>query len=472
MKVIIVGGVAGGASAAARIRRLDEQAEIIVFERSGYVSYANCGLPYYIGGVITDPAELTLQTPESFFSRFRIDVRVRHEVTDIDTAAKTVTVKKLDSGEVFTESYDKLLLSPGAKPTLPPLAGVEGERIFTLRTVEDTFRIREFVEKNAPKSAVLAGGGFIGLEMAENLRELGLDVTIVQRPRQVMAPLDADMAVQLHKTLERHGVALRLGSSVEGFVHENGEIVTLLKDEEPLRSDMVILAIGVTPDSTLGKKAGLQLGQKGSIVVNDRMETSAPDVYGPRGGGGYYDVFNSAVAINGDGDANLHHKMRLVIGVESMPFTGFLDKFVDLGGITGQLGRNDKATVFEKSGVKYGPAICYEGIYGDCFARFVREGADHQHVKQLFRADGFRRRHGGNDPPAADPLHLTHKVMGISKTGVGGRCDLGNDGIQIGISPRHTLQRPQCRRHGAKGAAKGEPHISLLHSHTPNSSIM
>ncbi|MBP3698440.1 MAG: FAD-dependent oxidoreductase [Oscillospiraceae bacterium] len=279
MKVIIVGGVAGGASAAARIRRLDEQAEIIVFERSGYVSYANCGLPYYIGGVITDPAELTLQIPESFFSRFRIDVRVRHEVTDIDTAAKTVTVKKLDSGEVFTENYDKLLLSPGAKPTLPPLAGVEGERIFTLRTVEDTFRIREFVEKNAPKSAVLAGGGFIGLEMAENLRELGLDVTIVQRPRQVMAPLDADMAVQLHKTLERHGVALHLGSSVEGFVHENGEVVTLLKDEEPLRSDMVILAIGVTPDSSLAKKAGLQLGQKGSIVVNDRMETSVPDVY-------------------------------------------------------------------------------------------------------------------------------------------------------------------------------------------------
>lgn len=279
MKVIIVGGVAGGASAAARIRRLDEQAEIIVFERSGYVSYANCGLPYYIGGVITDPAELTLQTPESFFSRFRIDVRVRHEVTDIDTAAKTVTVKKLDSGEVFTERYDKLLLSPGAKPTLPPLAGAEGERIFTLRTVEDTFRIREFVEKNAPKSAVLAGGGFIGLEMAENLRELGLDVTIVQRPRQVMAPLDADMAVQLHKALERHGVALRLGSSVEGFAHEGEEVMTLLKGEEPLRSDMVILAIGVTPDSALGKKAGLQLGQKGSIVVNDRMETSAPDVY-------------------------------------------------------------------------------------------------------------------------------------------------------------------------------------------------
>ena len=279
MKVIIVGGVAGGASAAARIRRLDEHSEIIVFERSGYVSYANCGLPYYIGGVITDPDELTLQTPESFFRRFRIDVRVRHEVTGIDTAAKTVAVKNLNSGEVFTERYDKLLLSPGAKPTLPPLAGVEGERIFTLRTVEDTFRIREFVEKCAPKSVVLAGGGFIGLEMAENLREMGLNVTIVQRPRQVMAPLDGDMAVQLHKLLERHGVALRLGSSVEGFVHEGDEVVTLLKDEEPLRADMVILAIGVTPDSSLAAAAGLTLGQKGAIVVNDRMETSAPDVY-------------------------------------------------------------------------------------------------------------------------------------------------------------------------------------------------
>ena len=279
MKVIIVGGVAGGASAAARIRRLDEQAEIIVFERSGYVSYANCGLPYYIGGVITDPDELTLQTPESFFRRFRIDVRVRHEVMSIDTAAKTVTVKNLASSEVFTESYDKLLLSPGAKPTLPTLKGVEGERIFTLRTVEDTFRIREFVENNAPKSVVLAGGGFIGLEMAENLREMGLAVTIVQRPRQVMAPLDADMAVQLHKLLERHGVKLQLGSSVEGFAHEGEEVVTLLKGEEPLRSDMVILAIGVTPDSSLAAAAGLTLGQKGAIVVNDRMETSAPHVY-------------------------------------------------------------------------------------------------------------------------------------------------------------------------------------------------
>ena len=191
MKVVIVGGVAGGASAAARIRRLDEHAQIIMIERSGYVSYANCGLPYYVGGVIKEQAELTLQTPESFWDRFRIDVRVRQEVTAINPAEKTVTVHALDSGKVYTETYDKLLLAPGAKPTVPALSGVSSERVFTLRTVEDTLRIRRFVEDQKPKTAVLAGGGFIGLEMAENLAEMGISVTIVQRPKQLLAPLDS-----------------------------------------------------------------------------------------------------------------------------------------------------------------------------------------------------------------------------------------------------------------------------------------
>ena len=192
MKVVIVGGVAGGASAAARIRRLDEHAQIIMIERSGYVSYANCGLPYYVGGVIKEQEELTLQTPESFWDRFRIDVRVRQEVTAINPTEKTVTVHALDSGKVYTETYDKLLLAPGAKPTVPALSGVSSERVFTLRTVEDTLRIRHFVEDQKPKTAVLAGGGFIGLEMAENLAEMGISVTIVQRPKQLLAPLDAD----------------------------------------------------------------------------------------------------------------------------------------------------------------------------------------------------------------------------------------------------------------------------------------
>ena len=214
MKVVIVGGVAGGASAAARIRRLDEHAQIIMIERSGYVSYANCGLPYYVGGVIKEQEELTLQTPESFWDRFRIDVRVRQEVTAINPAEKTVTVSTLDSGKSYTETYDKLLLAPGAKPTVPALSGVDSERVFTLRTVEDTLRIRRFVEEQKPKTAVLAGGGFIGLEMAENLTEMGVSVTIVQRPKQLLAPLDADMASFVHAEMRRHGVALRLGETV------------------------------------------------------------------------------------------------------------------------------------------------------------------------------------------------------------------------------------------------------------------
>ena len=279
MKVVIVGGVAGGATAAARLRRLDETAEIVVFERSGFISYANCGLPYYIGGVIEDQAELTLQTPESFYERFRVQMKVHHEVTAIDRAAKTVTVRNLETGEVFAEAYDKLLLSPGAKPTQPALPGVGLDRLFTLRTVEDTLRIHRFVEEQHPRSVVLAGGGFIGLELAENLREQGLEVTIVQRPTQLMTPFDADMAALIHREVRAHGVQLALGHTVEGFAEVEGGVQVLLKDEASLQADMVILAIGVTPDSRLAADAGLELGLKGSIVVNDRMQTSDPDIY-------------------------------------------------------------------------------------------------------------------------------------------------------------------------------------------------
>ena len=279
MKVVIVGGVAGGATAAARIRRLDEQAEIVVFERSGFISYANCGLPYYIGGVIEDPEELTLQTPESFFSRFRVAMRVRHEVTAIHPDKKTVSVTNLETGEAFEESYDKLILSPGAKPTQPRLPGVGLSKLFTLRTVEDTFRIKEYIDRNHPKSAVLAGGGFISLELAENLRELGMEVTIVQRPKQLMNPFDPDMASFIHSEMRRHGVKLALGHTVEGVEEKNGGVDVLLKDEVPLHADMVVLAIGVSPDTHLAQEAGLELGVKGSIVVNDRMETSVPDIY-------------------------------------------------------------------------------------------------------------------------------------------------------------------------------------------------
>ncbi len=279
MKVVIVGGVAGGATAAARIRRLDEQAEIIVFERSGYISYANCGLPYYIGGIIEDAEDLTLQTPESFFDRFRVQMKVHHEVTAIYPEDKKVSVKNLETGEVFCESYDKLLLSTGAKPMMPELRGADSPKVFTLRTVEDTFRIKDYIDKNHPKSAVLAGGGFISLELAENLRKLGMEVTIVQRPKQLMNPFDSDMASLIHGEVRKHGVKLALGYAVDGFEETEQGVKVLLKDEAPLYGDMVVLAIGVMPDTYLAKAAGLKLGMKDSIWVNDHMETSAKDIY-------------------------------------------------------------------------------------------------------------------------------------------------------------------------------------------------
>ncbi len=266
MKVIIIGGVAGGASAAARIRRLDERAEIVIFERSGYVSYANCGLPYYIGGIIGDEDGLTVQTPEGFQKRFRIDARVHHEVTDVDPKKQTVTVKNLVSGESFEESYDKLLLSPGARPVIPDYPWIGQPNVFTLRTVEDTLGIRNYIETKQPKNAVVIGGGFIGLEVAENLMEQGISVTILQRGDQLFSAFDRDMASLIHAKFRACGARLIFGA--DAATHECIH-----------HADMIVLAVGVTPENTLAKKIGLQTGIKGAIVVNDKMETSVPNVY-------------------------------------------------------------------------------------------------------------------------------------------------------------------------------------------------
>ena len=279
MKVVIVGGVAGGASAAARLRRLDENARIVMFERTGYVSYANCGLPYYIGGVIKDKEDLTLQTPQSFKERFDIDVRVLTEVVSIDRAAKKVAVRDLTTGATFEESYDKLILSPGARPVVPDVKGADSDKIYTLRTVEDTFRIRDAAISKGVRSAVVIGGGFIGIETAENLREAGLYVTLVQRSGHVLSPIDGDIASFLHNRIRKFGVDLRLNSALLGFEEEGGRIRVLLKDGQQVEADMAVLAIGVAPESALAKEAGLEIGVKGSIVVNDRMQTSDPDIY-------------------------------------------------------------------------------------------------------------------------------------------------------------------------------------------------
>ena len=278
MKIVIVGGVAGGATAAARIRRLNEHAEIIIFERSGFISYANCGLPYYIGGVIEDKEDLTLQTPESFFRRFRIASKVNHEVTDIDVQNKTVRVTDLKTGTSFTETYDKLILSPGAKPILPDFY-TENERSFTLRTVEDTLKIRAFVEQNKPKTAVVVGGGFIGLEMAENLAERGIKTTIVQRSNHLLPTVDCDIASFIHANFRYNGVQLLLSTNTNKMSITGEKVSLYLDNGSNISADMLVLAVGVMPDNTLAKKIGLELGVKGAIKVNAKMQTSIPDIY-------------------------------------------------------------------------------------------------------------------------------------------------------------------------------------------------
>ena len=279
MKVVIIGGVAGGATAAARLRRLDETAEITIFEKSGFISYANCGLPYYIGGTIEDKDELTLQTPESFYSRFHVNIKVLHEVTAINPDIKTVTVKNLCDGKIFDEKYDKLIISTGAKPVKPKFSGIDQNNIFTLRTVEDTLTIKNYIETHNPRSAVIAGGGFIGIEAAENLKQSGLDVTIIQGDPHLMLPFDSDMAAFIHSEVRRNGIELMLDSMVEEFEEQNGKTLVKIQGGNSVTADMVILAIGVVPDASLAGDAGLKQGIRGSICVNDRMQTSDPDIY-------------------------------------------------------------------------------------------------------------------------------------------------------------------------------------------------
>ncbi len=277
MKHVIIGGVAGGATAAARIRRADESAEIILLEKGKYISYANCGLPYYIGGVIADRDKLFVQTPEGFGKRFNIDVRVENEVTAIDTAAKTVTVKKAD-GTSYTESYDKLLLSPGSNPVVPPLKGIDSEGIFTLRNVDDTDRIKSYLNTHQVQDAVVVGGGFIGLEMAENLKHAGANVSIVEMADQVMAPVDFSIASHVHRHLMDQGVGLWLKTGVSHFEQADGRLRVCFTDGGHIMADMVLLSVGVRANTQLAAQAGIELGERG-IKVNSYLQTSAADIY-------------------------------------------------------------------------------------------------------------------------------------------------------------------------------------------------
>ena len=278
MKVLIIGGVAGGATTATRLRRLDENAEIILFERGDHISFANCGLPYYIGDVIKDKEELLLQTPLSFKERFNVDVRINQEVIKIDRMNKTVKVKSILTGKIYEESYDKLVLSPGAEP-IYPFKNIQTKKIKTLRTVNDSAEIKEFIEKEKPKHIAIVGGGYIGVEMAENLKQYSdIKISIIEKSSHLIAPLDEDMANFIHKKLIKNGIELILNSGVKEIINQDGKIILLL-DNTRLNVDFVILSIGVKPENNLAKECGLDINSKGCIIVNEYMQTSDKNIY-------------------------------------------------------------------------------------------------------------------------------------------------------------------------------------------------
>ena len=276
MKVIIVGGVAGGATTATRLRRLDENSEIILFERGEHISFANCGLPYYVGNVIKNEEDLLVQTPEKFKERFNIDVRISQEVIKIDKENRKVEVKKNDTGETYFETYDKLVLSPGAEP-INPFKDVKSDRIFTIRNVNDAEKVKAFIKSNNPKSAVIVGGGYIGVEMAENLSEYNMEVSIVEKSPHLISIIDNDIAHFVHKEVKKHGVKLYLNQGVNDISEHEKLLLTL--DNEKIETDLVILCIGVRPESNLAKEAGLSLNEKGAIIVNNKMQTSDENIY-------------------------------------------------------------------------------------------------------------------------------------------------------------------------------------------------
>lgn len=421
MKVIIVGGVAGGASAAARLRRLDEQAKIIMIERTGYVSYANCGLPYFVGGVIQKKENLTLQTPQSFQKRFRVDARVRQEVLEIDREKKLVIIKKLDTGELYQESYDKLLLAPGAKANRPKLEGMEQlsedalSRIMTLKTVEDTYHMRAFIEQHKPTRAVVIGGGFIGLEAAENLVHAGISTSLVQVHNQVLMSLDYDMACELHGYLKSKGLDLRLETSVTGIREKEGRLELTIKEKSSMEADFVVLAVGVSPETELAQKAGLKLGMKNAIVVNEQMQTSDPDIFAV---GDAVEIKNR---ITGEtalfalaGPANKQGRIAAdgIAGREASYHGAMGSSVIKLFDMTAaSTGLNERAA--KKAGIAYEKAVLFSASHASYYP-----GAENMTLKVLFEKE-------------------TGKLLGAQITGFGGvdkRIDVLATAIYAGMT--------------------------------------
>jgi NADPH-dependent 2,4-dienoyl-CoA reductase/sulfur reductase-like enzyme/peroxiredoxin family protein/rhodanese-related sulfurtransferase/TusA-related sulfurtransferase len=424
MKILIVGGVAGGATAAARLRRLDENAEIVIFERGGYISFANCGLPYYIGGEIKEEAKLTLQTPESFNARFNVDVRIFSEVQFIDRERKTAVVKKLQSGEIYEESYDKLILSPGAAPLRPPIPGTDSERVFTLRNIPDTFAIKDFIARKKPKSAAILGGGAIGIETAENFKNAGLDVKIIELSEQVIAPIDFDMACAVHKHIRGKGVELILGNGVK-FVTDTGDTLKITLDEGEITADMLLMSAGVRPESGLAKDCGLEINQRGFIVTNDHMLTSDPNIYAVGDAVEITDfVTQTKTAIALAGPANKQGRIAAdnICGLDST-YTGTqgssILKAFDL--TVASTGLNEKTA--KRLSIKYSKSFTVSASHASYYP-----GAFNMTFKTLFDLD-------------------TGKILGAQIIGVDGvdkRCDVIASAIRFGATAQDLTRLELC----------------------------
>lgn len=414
-KIVIIGGVAGGASAACRLRRLDEDAQIILLERSGQVSFANCGMPYYIGGVIEDRDELLLQTPKSLYARFRIDVRINSEAIQINAEEQTVTVRECLTGRTYSEAYDELVLSPGAAPIRPSLPGAELPQVFTLRNMEDCDAVKSYIAANAPKRALVVGGGFIGIELAENLRQLGVEVALVELAEQVLAPLDPEMAAYLHQHLTAKGVALRLGTGLDAIEAENGALQCKLSDGSAYQADLVALAIGIAPDNKLAVQAGLALGPKGGILVDEQMRTSDPHIYAVGDAVVSKDYVSGAEAlIPLAGPANRQGRIvGSVAAGRDFSYRGTLGtsvcKVFDL--TAASTGRNEKQ--LKQAGISYSKVYTHPSDHAGYYP-----GATMIHMKLLFSPE-------------------TGKVLGaqaVGRKGVDKRIDVISTAIYAGLT--------------------------------------
>lgn len=423
-KVLIVGGVAGGASAAARLRRLDESAQIIMFERGEYISFANCGLPYYIGGKIKEKSSLTIQTPASFNARFNVDVRINSEVVAINPREKSVSVKNHITGEEHEESYDKLILSMGAEPVKPKIEGINSNKVFLLRNIPDTYKIKEYIETFKPKSVVVVGGGFIGVEMVENLHEMGIGVTLVEMADQVIASIDYDMACDVHNHIESKGVKLFLGNSVRSIA-DKGNSLDIALDSSNINADMVIMAVGVRPETQIAKEADISVNERGSIVVDEHMQTSEIDIYAV---GDAVEITDFVTGIKGfvplAGPANKQGRIAAdnVCGIDSI-YTGTqgssIIKVFDL--TVASTGINEKAA--KRLGLNYDKSFTYSANHASYYP-----GAKSMSIKTIYEKE-------------------TGKILGAQIVGYEGsdkRCDVFATAIRAGMTAFDLTRLELC----------------------------